>query len=273
MSTIDVVVGLIVLAMIMAGCAAASDSSVRTESGKQAVAPSTSAASGTSTQAEKPRVPTQAVKPQQPSPAVGSELSINFLNPQQLMRGQSTEVAVGGTNLELSAVEFTPPDGITVQRIQRLTEDQREWKKWSFEVMVAKDAQPGERAVTFISQANRSKTAKIRIQDHAPKISDLKIVSAKSYASEVNVEFSAFDEVGDISASTPCILVLMCGNTRSVQNTGGSNVLVKDSKNFKISCGYRVVATSASGTCTLGVLIRDTAGNESNELETQVSFR
>lgn len=200
----------------------------------------------------------------------------------QIVIGESAEFKVYAENLTIQSAEVSPPEGITIQDIKEIGPDpkyaatqKKGVKTWAIRISADLSAKPGERSITLVSPKGRSKPQTIRVTSHVPKISDLKVISTSSTNVEIDVEFAAFDETGDIKPDElPSYLVMLqCGQNGLFIASTAKKVTLTDKRNSIVQVTSSHFNSTASGNCLFRIRITDKEGNESNDLETTVTFK
>lgn len=217
----------------------------------------------------------------------GSPVKYDLANYKpQIVRGQSGEIKAFGQNLNLQLVEISPPEGISVQKIQEIAadvEDRRQTGKgvrvWSIQLATENSAALGEHSLVLVTPAGRSDPRTFQLTTHLPVISDLKVLSASADGT-VEIELSVFDEAGDITPekSPSRSYVLRCGSY-VIASIGGSmdRVVMKDPRHAILydrqSFSQPGQTMSIKGICRLKFSLSDKDDNGSNELITAAEFK
>jgi len=202
--------------------------------------------------------------------------SIEDVFPRQLVRGQTTvlSVAIPGRDAVQSA-EISPSAGVTVSAVKKAEMAQGvAW--WEVTVDVAKDAAPGNRALTLVMPTGRTAPMTLTIPAHVPGISDLKVLSTPSQPT-VELQFSAADESSDLGTAPYVWFTMSCGGEPFVGAVKGK-VTPRDARNGVVHATFpnpRTVpgAPPITGKCDLQVRASDSKGIDSNTLTTAVEFR
>lgn len=243
-----------------------------------------------------------------------SELRISVsMYPTQIPQGETREIIFEGEKLDaIQAIEITPPEGIFVKEINEvklLNAKQKDGNKiWVVLFFVEEDAQLTQRSVVLVTPNGPTKQKSIEIVNHLPKISDLKILSAK-YGTDVEFTINVFDEAENLGSNPAIYATVTCGLIGTIKPSrvisiigpttlraidtetftldvgnkdGGSGysfrivkaakVIKKDAKNSIVQSIIFLKSARASGACRLNVLIEDENGYRSNELEAVVDF-
>jgi hypothetical protein len=236
-----------------------------------------------------------------------------FVKPTQISRGETKEIYFEGKKLdEITSVEITPPEGISIKEIKEIIlpekekeeEEEEKQKKWSILLSVDEDAELTERSVVLVTPNGRTKPITIEIIVDPPIISDLKILS--SYSSGVEFTVNVFDEAGDLAPDALIYATVTCGYLSAIgpsniiaisgaeiakipsfklqvgdakggpgymfRNTKAKEVTKIDDKNSLVRASISLESVSVSGACWLSIIIEDKNGYRSNELETLVNF-
>ncbi|MBZ5553351.1 MAG: hypothetical protein LAO21_11570 [Acidobacteriia bacterium] len=207
----------------------------------------------------------------------------------QVIRGQTTEFKCFGKNLQVTSVEVSPAEGVSVRDVKESTpdpDDRRQQgegiKVWSVRVFAEPRAHTGKRSIAVITPDGSSNPKALYIPDHVPRISNLTVLSAEPVDARLKIRFSVFDPAGDITSpkAALCNYHLQCGDGHGVGFHEPDKVVMKDPKNSVFyatqSFSSQLQKVSASGTCILEVfLIHDDQGgstSESNKLTVPVEF-
>ena len=184
---------------------------------------------------------------------------VSFFYPAQLARGQTTRVIVDGNFDSIQAVEFTPAEGVSVQKIEpdtkaEMPEGQR---RWHVEFLVAKDAEPGERSVVIVTPQGRSQPKKVVLPPHVPILSNFKALTVERTPIRIVFSITVFDVEDDLD-SLMFTNSLKCGGSVAIGYS-----LVGDMK--KLAKGkYALQATfshkkseALPGTCQFSLSLDD----------------
>lgn len=213
--------------------------------------------------------------PGAPRSGAQQPVSIESVYPAQVPRGQTTvlNVAFPGRDLVVQSAEVSPPAGVTVSGVTRAIDSQGvAW--WTVTVDVAKDAAPGNRSLVLVMPMGRTLPAKLTIPAHVPSVSDLKVMSAKSNAPTIPLQFGVVDESADLGDAPYVWFTLECGE--SVVGVVKGHVTARDARNGVVEAAIpnpHASGTSVASKCDLRLRITDSAGIESNTLNTAVEFR
>lgn len=185
--------------------------------------------------------------------------SVSFFYPAQLARGQTTRVTVDGNFDSIQAVEITPAEGVSAQKIEpdAASEGRKGQKRWHIEFLVAKDAQPGERSAVIVTPQGRSQPKKVVLPPHVPVLSDFKALTVERTPIRIVFSITVFDADDDLD-SLMFINSLECGGSVAIGYS-----LVGDMK--KLAHGkYALQATfshkkseALPGTCQFELLLDD----------------
>jgi len=96
-------------------------------------------------------------------------------------------------------------------------------------VMIAKDAAPGNRALTLVMPTGRTAPMALTIPAHVPGISDLKVLSAPNQPT-VELQFAAADESSDLGTAPYVWFTMSCGGEPFVGAVKGK-VTPRDARN------------------------------------------
>jgi hypothetical protein len=115
----------------------------------------------------------------------------------------------------------------------------------------------------------------IRVVTHIPRISELKVLRAKSDGAQVQFMFSIYDEAGDVDLeSVGGRAYVFCSNGAFGLSLGPPDKAVKkDLKTSEIWITNGLPGTTAIGSCSLSVYIKDKSGIESATLKTPFDFK
>ena len=197
--------------------------------------------------------------------------------PTQAPLGQTTVLSLamgGGRANPVLSVEITPSTGITIGAMK--ASDPSEgiiW--WEIPITIAKDAAPGPRTLVAVQMSGRTKPVTLTIPDHAPAISDLKVVAAPLAAQTVDFQFAASDTGGSVGDKPRVFFTLDCGNTEptaGMVNGKVANGIVRASIPNPHT-HPKVGAPPYGNKCNLEVRASDTAMFDSNTLKTTVDFK
>lgn len=139
---------------------------------------------------------------------------ISFFHPAQLPRGQTTRVTVDGNFDSIQAVEITPAEGVSVQKIEPDAEYQGQ-KRWHIEFLVAKDAEPGERSVVIVTPQGPSQPKKVVLPPHVPVLSNFKALTVERTPITIVFSITIFDAEDDFD-SLMFFNSLKCGGSVAI---------------------------------------------------------
>jgi hypothetical protein len=208
---------------------------------------------------------------QPPPPSV-----IGSYFPTQLNPGQTTVLRVALVrNNPVQRLEITPAQGITVTKtISRDLNQGSVW--WEFTIDVAKNAAPGPRTLVAVQQNGRSAPVMLTIPDHVPRISNLKVVSAKAAQEMIDVQFTAADQGGSFGDTPYVWFLLACGPGQPEDGVvrgkfaGGTvRASIPNPKTLKVRAG----APSSGNHCDLDVRATDSSGVDSNTFTVTFDFQ
>lgn len=194
--------------------------------------------------------------------------------PTQLVAGQSNVLHLGipGRN-DVSAVEFEPATGITVKDIKK--GDVREGSLfWDVTVDVAPDAAPGNRTIVAVNPMGRTRPRPITVYNHAPAISNPKVVSAAVNQPTVQLQFAMTETPNDIGDAPLVWFFLGCGGEPE------SGVLKGKLANGTVTVAIpnprtqlKPFAPPPNSHCDLEFRASDAKMADSNTLKTTVDFK
>jgi hypothetical protein len=208
---------------------------------------------------------------QAPAPSV-----IGSYFPTQLIRGQTTVLHVALVrNNPVQSLEITPSQGIKVTKTTSRDLNQGSvW--WEFTIDVAKDAAPGPRTLVAVQQNGRTPPVTLTIPDHVPRMSNLKVLSAKPSQDMLDVQFTAADQGGTFDATPYVWFLLACGpgqpETGVVRGSfaaGTVHVSIPNPKTLKVRAG----APSTGDHCELNVRATDSSGVDTDTATTAFDFQ
>ncbi|HEX4900903.1 MAG TPA: hypothetical protein VFV61_10245 [Pyrinomonadaceae bacterium] len=128
--------------------------------------------------------------------------SVSFFYPAQLARGQTTRVTVDGNFDSIQAVELTPAEGVTIQKIEpdATYEGRKPQKRWHVEFLVAADAKPGERSVVFVTPQGPTPPRKVLLPSHVPVLSNFKALTVERTPIRIVFSINVFDAEDDLES-------------------------------------------------------------------------
>lgn len=247
---------------------------------------------------------------------------IKFFYPKQVLRGEATEITVVGWDFKgIQSVEVTPSEGVSVRAIKEDTavkwgaRSKKMWpwskaeRAWTLEMVVGLEAQPGDRSVVVVTPQGRLAPQTIRIPNHIPRITEVKVLSAKPAGkdSEGAVEFEAtvFDEAGDLGSEPHIMVAILCGREErhesltvvldqcpfcspprarsrwelawrkvtKVTAKDSTNAVVYVSENLRRPMPGEIPFARRNETCEMQTSIQDQNGNISKNVSTPVEFK
>ena len=188
--------------------------------------------------------------------------AIEFAFPNQLVRGQTSVIHIAVPSREMfQGAEVSPAAGVTIGSVanSKKSELSQNVAWWDVTVTVARDAAAGSRSLVLVTAAGRSTPTNLVIPDHAPAISDLRVVTATPSA--VDVQFAATDEKADIGDLPYVWFTIACGGEPSVGVVKGKPM------------GGTVRASiprPAAAPCDLELRASDAQRIDSNSLKTRI---
>ena len=201
---------------------------------------------------------------------------IGSVYPTQLMPGQTTSlhVALPRTSA-VQSIEITPSTGVTVSDMKSRDLNQGSvW--WEFTVTVAKDAAPGPRTLVAVQQNGRTAPVTLLIPDHAPNISNLRVVSAQASQPMVDLQLTASNQGGTFGGTPKVWFLLACGPgqpeagiVRGKFDNGSIRASIPNPRTLQEHAG----APATGNRCDLQVRATDTSGIDSNVLMTTFDFK
>ena len=207
------------------------------------------------------------------------QIRIESFFPRQLPLGQATVISLAvASRGAIQAAEISPSQGVKVSGI-KLGQNIQGALTWSeLIVEVAKDAAPGERTLVLLMPMGRTTPVTITIPSHVPGISELRILSAQSNQSTLELQFAAVDASADLGDSPYVWFTIGCGGeplvgvVRGKVTAGdkGNGVVRASVPNPRTPAGG---GTPANGRCDLQVRVTDSGGIEGNTLKTAVEFK
>ena len=217
----------------------------------------------------------------------GTEASFDFTESQeQVMQGQSSTMVAYGDQLTIESLQVTPAAGITIRDLKEQPPDPSDARQskpgvrvWSFVVVAAKTAQPGERSLVAVTPHGRSQPRTFVVVTHVPVISNVVITSTDS-SGVVNFHFAVADAAADVSPkAAPYVFALLyCANGILGSMAPADKVVMKDARHGTVyhrarfqPLGQQV--TIHPGYCALQFSIRDDGGVRSNELKVNAEFK
>jgi hypothetical protein len=196
--------------------------------------------------------------------------------PTQLVRGETNVLHVAiPRNNPVQSVEFAPAQGITVTKTASRDLNQGSaW--WEFTIDVAKDAAPGPRMMTLVTQNGRSDAVSVNVPDHSPNISRLTVTAPAATQQTIDLQLAAADQGGTFGATPYVWFLLSCGAgqplngvVRGAFANGTIKASIPNPKMIKVRAG----APAAGNQCTLDVHATDSAGVDSNTTTAMFAFK
>ena len=203
--------------------------------------------------------------------APGKAPQIEGFYPTQVLRGETTEITVRGKHFAtIQSVEITPSEGVSVGEIK----EKEKGKAWTLVMVVGQEAQPGERSVVVVTPQGRLAAQTIRIPNHIPRITEIKVLSTKRAGGAVEFEATVFDEAGDLGPNPHMVVTILCGGPVYLSGTTGDKVTAKDSTNSVVHVsvsGYGISLPRMA--CKMEAGIQDQNRNQSKQVSTPVEFK
>jgi hypothetical protein len=200
---------------------------------------------------------------------------------EQLVQGQANTLKAFGDDLPLLGIEVSPPEGVSSGDMKEDGPDEAEinppWAKknkyWSVSLKVDPAAVLGKRTVVLITPKGRSQPKEIEIVTHRPRISDLKVVSAKKRTMEVT--FVALDEKSDLGADPPIRWMLACGAKFSFNSSPAKVTQIEqaDATSGTVHATLTLTEPPVSNSCELQLQITDKTECRSNDLKATVNWK
>ena len=206
-------------------------------------------------------------------------IRIESLFPQQLPLGQATVVNLAVASRDaIQAAQISPSQGVKVSGI-KLGQNIQGALTWSeLTIDVAKDAAPGDRTLVLLMPMGRTTPVTITIPSHVPSISELRLLSAQSNQSTLELQFSVVDASADLADLPYVWFTIGCGGEPLVGVVRGK-VTARDKGNAVVRASVSNSRTPArggsraNGNCDLQVRVTDSGGIESNTLRTPVELK
>lgn len=202
---------------------------------------------------------------------VTSDVRVTFFHPKQLTRGQTTRVAIDG-EIETVSVEVTPPEGVSVGKIEPPANPKEPGtKRWYIEFVVAKDAAPGERTVILVTSTGRSRPLKVVLPEHAPILSAFKAITIEKDPVKLVFDvtlYDAKDDVEDLLFTTS----LKCGGELHIGYAIVDDVKKMQPGKYLLRTTMDAKASALPGICEFSLSITDKAKNE-GRLTVPVEFK
>ena len=195
-----------------------------------------------------------------------------------VVQGEPGILKAAGKSFPLQSVQITLPEDISIRDIKEIQPEpgQREvWgdkaRFWSITVFVDRTAKLGERTVVLVTPYGSSAPNTIRVVSHVPKISDLRILSAKGQDSSMEITFLASG--AELGSKSVIVWTLSCDVGGAFQIDPLAKYARKDAQTTLITANLASRGSRSTGTCELKIAISDENSLESNELKTKVRFQ
>jgi hypothetical protein len=201
------------------------------------------------------------------------QLRIEGIFPRQLPRGQTTLINVAVPNRDaIQAAEISPSADVKVSSI-KLGQNFQGALTWSeLSIDVAVDAAPGDRTLILLLPMGRTAPVTITIPTHVPSISELRVLSAQSNQSTLELQFAAVDASADLGDSPYVWFMFGCGSEilpgvvhgiMTIRDKGSGVIRASIPSPHALPGG----SAAANGKCDLQVRVTDSGGIESNTLK------
>jgi len=194
--------------------------------------------------------------------------------PQQLVPGQTTVIHLGvNGRQQMTGLEFTPADGITVKNIT--TNDTRQnqgW--WDVTIEVAKEVAPGHRRMVATGPMLRTAPRPVMVPAQVPHISELKIVSALISRATLEFQFAITETPNVIGDAPGVFYMLHCGGEPTVGLAHGklaNGVVHATIPNPRTQ--QKAGAEPLKNQCELEIRASDSKNADSNTLTTTLEFK
>ena len=147
-------------------------------------------------------------------PSDAQPLRIESAFPRQVPPGQTTVIHVAISSRDaIQAAEISPAQGLKVSRIQQreTTQGVLTWSELTIEA--ALDAAPGTRTLVLVLPPPTGRTVPLplTVPTHAPSVADLRVLSASSTPSTLELQLAASDASGDLGDLPYVWFSLGCG--------------------------------------------------------------
>lgn len=204
---------------------------------------------------------------------------VDGIVPWRLDPGKVTLVKACGNGLpEVSAVEVTPPEGVTVtilplSRLPKPLPGEMPWPCGAFEFSVDPEAVLGKRQVFFVTPyGTRFATVVLFRPDHTLAISDLAVVVAeRKKPAKFLFRVTVHDERLDFGERPRILTSLQCKGTNEVFEVDA--VITERTDATLVLTAGSLFQRAPRNPCRLGVSIEDAAGNQSNWLHSYFEFQ
>jgi len=208
--------------------------------------------------------------------AAANDLQLRGYKPQ-LVVGSTTAVEVQGKDGPLTAVEITPPDGLTVSGIREKALEPgqslpRHARLWEFQIAVAPGTATGERSVRLKTAKADSAPGTLVLVPYVPVVQSMRIVSAKGEGAAVEIEMLVEDKESKLGASPGLNWFMHCNPYMIFSSSSGKVVEQKDATTSIVRGSFSQMGARAKGACELAISIRNEAGFTSPEQRTTVTF-
>jgi hypothetical protein len=207
------------------------------------------------------------------------QIRIESFFPRQLPLGQTTVVSVAVPSRDaIQSAEISPSPGVKVSGIKPGQNIQGALRWSELTIDVASDAAPGDRALILLMPMGRTAPVTLMIPSHVPRISELRILSAQSNQSTLELQFAAVDASDDLGDS-PYVWFMIGCDGEPLAGVINGKVNARDKRNGVV----RAIVpnphprtgggTAAAGQCDLQVRVSDSGGIDSNTLKTTFDFK
>lgn len=210
--------------------------------------------------------------------------SVSSFEPEYLVPGRTVTINVqlrGGG--ELHGLECTPGIGLTMasprEMPANLSQKSANVRLWQIDVTAATDAAPGPRSCTVVAATGRARSREIKILDHAPEITDLKVVKAVPVNGVFTFEAIIHDSKGDVSVgnSLLCTLLTDTNDLFGMSTNWAEAVKPLGAARYRVTSSGKLVADhlparNIQGTFTLRCALTDDAGGRSNQATATIVF-
>jgi hypothetical protein len=207
------------------------------------------------------------------------QIRVESFFPRQLPLGQATVISVAVPSRDaIQAAEISPSPGVKVSGIKPGQNIQGALTWSELTIDVANDAAPGDRALVLLMPMGRTAPVTLMIPSHVPRISELRILSAQSNQSTLELQFAAVDASDDLGDSPYVWFMIGCDgeplagviNGKVNARDKGNGVVRAIVPNPRPRTGG---GTAATGKCDLQVRVSDSGGIDSNTLKTTFDFK
>jgi len=208
--------------------------------------------------------------------AASNDLKLRGYKPQVVV-GSTTALEVQGKDGPLTAVEITPPDGLTVSGIHAKTPEPgqslpKRAKLWEFQIAVAPGTPLGERSVRLKTEKADSVPGTLVLVPYVPVVQSMRIVSTKGEGAAVEIEMAVQDKESKLGANPGLTWFMHCNPYMILSSSPGKVVEQKDATTSIVRGSFSQMGARAKGTCELAISIRNEAGYTSSEQRTTVTF-